>query len=123
LAVLSPNNLALKAHLDVGRDWAQEVEIYDMRQYVHTAGSPLRAADIYSIAFEPFPAVVANTFDNAVCLQITDPKMEDQGWRDVFMNSCDWCKLFVCLCLCTRVHCIMLVHRHLDILFVFLAPT
>jgi hypothetical protein len=92
------------------RGWAQEIEIYDMRQYVHMAGSPLRAADIYSIAFEPFPAgnlLVTNTFANSVCLQITDPKMEDQGWRDVFMNSCDWCKLCVCLCVFVCMHCIM----------------
>jgi hypothetical protein len=85
------------------RDWAQEIEMYDVRQYVHTAGSPLRAADINSIAFEPFPAgnlLVTNTFANSVCLQISNPKMEDQGWRDVFMNSCDWCKLCVCLCVC-----------------------
>ena len=87
----------MHVHVYLNRTWAHEIEIFDMREYVHTAGFPLQAADIYSIAFEPTPAAAQTYFADAKCLQITDPNMEDKGWKDVFMNSCDWCKL------CTRM--------------------
>jgi len=87
----------MHVHVCLNRTWAHEIEIFDMREYVHTAGSPLQAADIYSIAFEPTPAAAQTYFADAKCLQITDPNMEDKAWKDIFMNSCDWCKL------CTRM--------------------
>ena len=87
--------LLVLMHVFMVRGWAQEIEIFDLREYVHTAGSPLQAADIYSIAFESTPVAAQTYFANAKCLQITDPNMEDKGWTDVFMNSCDWCKLCV----------------------------
>ena len=70
--------------------WASEVELYDVRMYKHKNGSPLQHSDIFSIAFEPTPPAAATVFANAKCLQITDPAMEDQSWKDVFGNSCDW---------------------------------
>ena len=59
-------------------------------RYVHKFGSPLQHSDIKSIAFEPIPTAAATAFANAICLPITDPKMEDRTWTDVFGNSCDW---------------------------------
>jgi hypothetical protein len=59
-------------------------------RYIHSSGSPLQHTDIYSIAFEQIPTAAAAVFANAKCLQMTDTQMEDQSWRDVFGNSCDW---------------------------------
>jgi hypothetical protein len=74
--------------------------MYDLRMYRHTLGQPLTDADILSIAFEAIPTAAQPQFTNAQCLQITDPKMEDQAWKDVFGNSCDWCK-FLSLHFCS----------------------
>lgn len=50
----------------------------------------MQHSDIYRIAFESIPAAASNVFANAKCLQMSDPAMEDQGWKDVFGNSCEW---------------------------------
>ena len=95
--------MTLDCNMDlfIGRSWAFPHEIYDVRQYVHVPGQPLKDADIKAIAFEAIPTAASQYFVNSQCLQITDPKMEDQGWTDVFGNSCDWCKSCkeVCACL------------------------
>ena len=70
--------------------WADEIEIYDLRMYVHTFGSPMQDSDIARIAFEPTPAAASNVFLNAKCLHVTDPAMEDKEFKDVFGNACDW---------------------------------
>lgn len=96
-------------HVYLDRSWAAPFEMYDLRMYRHTLGQPLTDADILSIAFEAIPTAAQPQFTNAQCLQITDPKMEDQAWKDVFGNSCDWCK-FLSLHFCSL--CFHIFHRN-----------
>ena len=83
------------ARLNLGRTepgwkYGAETEVFDLRMYKHAVNAPLSAADIFAIANDAIPAHALPYFSDAQCLRLSDVRMEDQGWADVYGNTCEW---------------------------------
>ena len=74
---------------------AAEVEIADIRMYVHESKTgSLTKEDVQKVAKQPIPSSTSQTDifvgEDYKCLPVTSPKLADTTWIDSHGNDCEW---------------------------------
>ena len=83
-------------HSKDGWNNAAEVEVADIRMYVHGQdGGRLTDSDLASVAAQPIPMAPAPNTTEFVskkfqCLPVTSPELADSTWVDAHGNDCEW---------------------------------
>jgi len=66
-----------------GWTYGAEVDIYDLRWYVHDARNHLPDANIYALA-------QISPHSELKCVSENSPEMLDSSWKDANQNGCEW---------------------------------
>lgn len=81
-----PDNFVTLGRNYPGYTYGAEVELYDLRLYVHPNGSPMQGAEVKRVAQGPTPGLS----ELQRCLPVTSPVMQDSDWTDTFGHDCGW---------------------------------